>query len=76
MMKRTTGIRIALTFVLGAVCLIAVLHITGCVTINSYAHRGQITNFSTNCIPETVNIENMHEGGTANIEDVTGAKLK
>ena len=55
---------------------VAIIHCSGCVTIYSNAHRGQITNFPTNCVPETINIENMQEGGSATAGDITGARVK
>ena len=55
---------------------VAIIHCAGCITINSYAHRGQITNFPTNCVPEIVNIENLQEGGSATAGDITGARVK
>jgi hypothetical protein len=53
-----------------ALC-IALAFCSGCFKLNvegDWVHRGQVVYVGTNAIPETVNIDNLQEGGNANLE--------
>ena len=63
-----------------AVTIASAVITAGCFKIHiegDWVHRGQHVVLSTNACPDTVNIDNLQEGGNADIEShITGAKLK
>ena len=75
-MFRMLGITSTIGCLIIGACIIG----SGCVKVHiagDWVHRGQHVVLPTNAAPVTVNIENLQEGGTADIAgEITGAKLK